>query len=209
MAELLYDRWLVDVPKLMDLAVLYAPGSSQLVAQLLQQLLMLQPKYAQVGSWLRPTACHSSLCVVCSASCASLLVLQSAEAHAACRQQRQVWCCTTAKVVGSSRDPCLCLSASLCMPNTAIDLLHPQQQQLLTLCAGPGCRVACVSAAQDLYSLSTALTGNLHELLESVKHLSNQALAAATAAAPAAATAAKQLLPELAGICQHAHMQLV
>jgi hypothetical protein len=48
-AELLYDRWLVDVPKLMDLAVLYGPGSSQLVAQLLQQLLLLQPKYAQVS----------------------------------------------------------------------------------------------------------------------------------------------------------------
>lgn len=48
-AELLYSRWLVDVPKMMDLAVLYAPGSTQLVQQLLHQLLMLQPKYAQVS----------------------------------------------------------------------------------------------------------------------------------------------------------------
>lgn len=45
---MLYNKWLVDVPKMMDLAVLYAPGSSQLVQQLLHQLLMLQPKYAQV-----------------------------------------------------------------------------------------------------------------------------------------------------------------
>lgn len=53
---------------------------------------------------------------------------------------------------------------------------------------------ACVLfIPQDLYSLSTGLTGNLHELLESVKHLSNQALSSAGAAA------AKQLLPELAG----------
>lgn len=88
------------------------------------------------------------------------------------------------------------------MPHTAIDLLHPQQQQLLTHCVLALVAVlpVCVCAAQDLYSLSTALTGNLHELLESVKHLSNQALAATTAAAPAAATAAKQLLPELAGM---------
>lgn len=48
---MLYNKWLVDVPKMMDLAVLYAPGSSQLVQQLLHALLMLQPKYAQV--WIR------------------------------------------------------------------------------------------------------------------------------------------------------------
>lgn len=49
-AELLYNKWLMDVPKMMDLCVLYAPGSAQLVQQLLHQLLMLQPKYAQVGT---------------------------------------------------------------------------------------------------------------------------------------------------------------
>jgi len=38
----------MDVPKMMDLAVLYAPGSAQLVQQLLHQLLVLQPRYAQV-----------------------------------------------------------------------------------------------------------------------------------------------------------------
>lgn len=48
LADLLYSKWLVDVPRMMDLAVLYAPGSTQLVQQLLHQLLMLQPKYAQV-----------------------------------------------------------------------------------------------------------------------------------------------------------------
>jgi activating signal cointegrator complex subunit 2 len=48
-ADLLYDRWLLDVPKMMDLAVLFGPGSSRLTQQLLQQLLHLQPKYAQVG----------------------------------------------------------------------------------------------------------------------------------------------------------------
>jgi hypothetical protein len=48
---------------------------------------------------------------------------------------------------------------------------------------------------QDLYSLSPALTSNLHELLETVKHYSNQTLAPAAGAA-----ANKQLLPELAGV---------
>lgn len=47
-SDLLYNKWLLDVPKMLDLAVLYAPGSSQLVQELLHQLLMLQPKYAQV-----------------------------------------------------------------------------------------------------------------------------------------------------------------
>jgi hypothetical protein len=47
-ADALYNKWLVDVPKMMDLAVLYAPGSAHLVQELLHQLLLLQPKYAQV-----------------------------------------------------------------------------------------------------------------------------------------------------------------
>ncbi|KAF8062062.1 hypothetical protein HT031_004322 [Scenedesmus sp. PABB004] len=46
-AAALYDRWLVDVPKLMDLAVLYGPGNPELTRQLLQQVLRLQPRYAQ------------------------------------------------------------------------------------------------------------------------------------------------------------------
>ncbi|WIA38234.1 hypothetical protein OEZ86_001577 [Tetradesmus obliquus] len=46
-AELLYNQWLLDVPKMMDLAVLYGPGSSGLTGQLLSALLLLQPKYAQ------------------------------------------------------------------------------------------------------------------------------------------------------------------
>jgi hypothetical protein len=46
--DLLYNQWLLDVPKMMDLAVLYGPGSSSLTGQLLEALLLLQPKYAQV-----------------------------------------------------------------------------------------------------------------------------------------------------------------
>jgi hypothetical protein len=46
--DLLYNQWLLDVPKMMDLAVLYGPGSSRLTGDLLQALLLLQPKYAQV-----------------------------------------------------------------------------------------------------------------------------------------------------------------
>lgn len=48
---------------------------------------------------------------------------------------------------------------------------------------------------QDLYDLSTALTGNLHELLELVKGLAHKVLAPSAAAS----AATKQLLPELAG----------
>ena len=50
---------------------------------------------------------------------------------------------------------------------------------------------------QDLYGLSTALTGNLHELLEAVKGLANKVLGPAAAAG--AGTASQQWLAELAG----------
>lgn len=47
-AELLYNKWLLDVPKMADLAVLYGPSNAGLTGQLLQALLALQPKYAKV-----------------------------------------------------------------------------------------------------------------------------------------------------------------
>jgi hypothetical protein len=53
-AELLYNNWLVDVPKMLDIAVLYGPSNSKLTAQWLQQLLLLQPKYAQVQLQAKP-----------------------------------------------------------------------------------------------------------------------------------------------------------
>jgi hypothetical protein len=41
----LYDRWLLDVPKLLDLAAIYGPSNPGLVARLVAQLLELQPRY--------------------------------------------------------------------------------------------------------------------------------------------------------------------
>jgi activating signal cointegrator complex subunit 2 len=76
-ADLLYNKWLVDVPKMMDLAVLYAPGSSQLVRQLLQQLLTLQPRYAQVGVQLAGSLLHCAgllACFVVNNSCQVLVL---------------------------------------------------------------------------------------------------------------------------------------
>lgn len=46
---------------------------------------------------------------------------------------------------------------------------------------------------QDIFKLSSVLTGNLHQLHESVKQLASKVLSAATDAA------SKQLLPECAG----------
>lgn len=47
-AEQLYNIGLIDVPKMLDIAVLYGPGNSELTGRLLQQLLDMQPRYAQV-----------------------------------------------------------------------------------------------------------------------------------------------------------------
>lgn len=37
-AQLLYDKWVLDVPKLLDLAALYGPDNAGLVQQLMQQV---------------------------------------------------------------------------------------------------------------------------------------------------------------------------
>lgn len=37
-AQLLYDKWVLDVPKLLDLAAIYAPDHAGLVQQLMQQV---------------------------------------------------------------------------------------------------------------------------------------------------------------------------
>jgi activating signal cointegrator complex subunit 2 len=44
-AQEIYDRWMIDVPKLMDLAAIYGPSNSGLVVRLIAQVLELQPKY--------------------------------------------------------------------------------------------------------------------------------------------------------------------
>jgi len=45
-ARCLYDRWLLDVPKLLDVAALYGPTNPGLVSQLLRGVFELQPQYA-------------------------------------------------------------------------------------------------------------------------------------------------------------------
>lgn len=61
-AEHLYNNHLIDVPKMLDIAVLYGPGNSKLTGQLLQQLLVLQPKYAKVLRFVL-VACNPAGCV--------------------------------------------------------------------------------------------------------------------------------------------------
>ncbi|KAK9801941.1 hypothetical protein WJX73_008497 [Symbiochloris irregularis] len=45
-AKLLYDVWLLDVPKLMDIAVLYESQNAELVQKFMHQTFTLQPQYA-------------------------------------------------------------------------------------------------------------------------------------------------------------------
>lgn len=46
-AQVLYDRWVLDVPKLLDLAAIYGPDNAKLLQQLLQQVFKVQPQYAR------------------------------------------------------------------------------------------------------------------------------------------------------------------
>ncbi|KAL3156739.1 hypothetical protein ABBQ38_001014 [Trebouxia sp. C0009 RCD-2024] len=46
-AQLLYDKWVLDVPKLLDLAAIYGPDNAVLVQQLMQQVFKVQPEYAR------------------------------------------------------------------------------------------------------------------------------------------------------------------
>lgn len=46
-AQILYDRWLLDVPKLLDLAAIYGSDNAKLLQQLLQQVFKVQPQYAR------------------------------------------------------------------------------------------------------------------------------------------------------------------
>lgn len=44
-ARCLYDRWLLDVPKVLDVAALYGPSNPRLVGQWMRDLFALQPQY--------------------------------------------------------------------------------------------------------------------------------------------------------------------
>ncbi|KAL3132505.1 hypothetical protein ABBQ32_009050 [Trebouxia sp. C0010 RCD-2024] len=46
-AQLLYDKWVLDVPKLLDLAAIYGPDNAVLVQKLMQQVFKVQPGYAR------------------------------------------------------------------------------------------------------------------------------------------------------------------
>lgn len=50
---------------MLDIAVLYGPGNSQLTGQLLQQLLEVQPKYAQVWGFQHQVSTSSKQQAVC------------------------------------------------------------------------------------------------------------------------------------------------
>ncbi|KAK9909048.1 hypothetical protein WJX75_006462 [Coccomyxa subellipsoidea] len=54
-AKQLYDRWLLDVPKLLDIAALYGPDNPELTRQLLTKVFTLQPRYGNDVADLVPT----------------------------------------------------------------------------------------------------------------------------------------------------------
>ena len=62
---MLYDLWLLDVPKLLDLAALYGTGSPKLVHRLMQQVMGADsaPVLYHLLTW--QLCMHSSWCTAC------------------------------------------------------------------------------------------------------------------------------------------------
>ena len=50
-AAMLYDLWLLDVPKLLDLAALFGTGSPKLVHRLMQQVIAGRPVLCCLLTW--------------------------------------------------------------------------------------------------------------------------------------------------------------
>jgi activating signal cointegrator complex subunit 2 len=52
-AAILYENWLFDIPKLMDLAALFGAGNAALVTQMVASVFHAQPKFLDVrlGAW--------------------------------------------------------------------------------------------------------------------------------------------------------------
>ena len=49
-SQLLYDKWVLDVPKLLDMAAIYGPDNAPLVQQLMQQVIKPLPFAAALKS---------------------------------------------------------------------------------------------------------------------------------------------------------------
>ncbi|CAL8461773.1 g1304 [Coccomyxa elongata] len=54
-AQLVYDRWMLDVPKLLDIAALYGTDNLQLTREFMSKVFTLQPKYGNDLADLVPT----------------------------------------------------------------------------------------------------------------------------------------------------------
>ena len=61
-AQMLYDKWLLDVPKLLDLSAIYGPDNALLLHQLLKQVGLL---LCQVIIHLEPCTHGSKIVVGC------------------------------------------------------------------------------------------------------------------------------------------------
>lgn len=46
-ADIIYDNWILDIPKVLDVCVLYGVENQDLVKDFLQKLFFLQPKYLE------------------------------------------------------------------------------------------------------------------------------------------------------------------
>ena len=84
-AAVLYDLWLLDVPKLLDLAALYGTGSPKLVHRLMQQVMGADsaPVLCHLLTW--QLCMHSSWCTACcSMSAADFSSVPPVAAHLTC-----------------------------------------------------------------------------------------------------------------------------
>ena len=63
--EILYENFIFDIPKLMDLCVLYGTGNGPLLSKMISNIFKCQPKYVDDLRAVVPTVIQV-LCAICS-----------------------------------------------------------------------------------------------------------------------------------------------
>eukprot|EP00877_Chromochloris_zofingiensis_P004569 jgi/Chrzof1/14112/Cz08g25160.t1 len=168
-ASFLYNNWIFDVPKLMDICVLYGSSNKPLVSQLIGQLFTLQPKYADDIS--NAAALMVDNLQQLTASCVKLAqqVLQG--------QAKLVL--ELAEAVKYFKDTCMTLSAFVSTyPAAALLLLNPGQGALLAAVAQVHDQLLplLVRVARQQQQQAVAAPGGSQRVVQGLSHSDLQQL---------------------------------
>ncbi len=155
-AQVLYDRWVLDVPKLLDLAAIYGPDNAKLLQQLLQQvsacLLACSTRCTCIAVPLHAVhgiqcTTHDFQCTVCT--CSSLpRHVQLHSVQSVVQMQRSVCCAWVLQHVTCTQKP----EPAWC--NTQVFKVQPQY-------------------GRDLWDTGPTLTSNLQDVQQTCQQASD------------------------------------